>query len=362
MSEHYDIIAATPVPEIPTARQAVEDVYHRAIGAGLKSKMLLGSEATVANCQKYLAAGPWGFVNIGHGFPGGIILDDGTLSAVWFQSLDSGPLAPAVVYFNSCQVFNPPLQPAIMHTGARTFIGGIVNLRIGPSEDVCKSFWNEILEKRAKMGAALHVSEQTLYPEQGAHGISGDQGKFAMKPIRVKVGFGEFYAVSGMTFAWTHLYVHVPHNAFTPAVSLHYHKMGDVWADSPLPFVKNFGSFDVFGGDNTPSTDEFVIKYAVNGTEFWENNEWKNYRIGTYAGLTGGNITLKRACARRGIEAGGGMTFETSWLEGDIYVSNLSYHKRVVIRYTADNWQTCADVEAHYAGQEHGVCLSSTGR
>ena len=123
-----DFIAATPCPSIPTAKDAVQKIHQMAVTAGLKSKILLGADASVANYKHYLASGLKGFVNIGHGNPNEIVLDDGRLRYPWFQSLSGRQLAPAVVYFNSCQVFNNPLQPAIMHAGARTFIGGIVNL------------------------------------------------------------------------------------------------------------------------------------------------------------------------------------------------------------------------------------------
>jgi hypothetical protein len=174
-----DFVAATPVPEIPTARQAVEHLHQLALNAGLRSRMLLGSQASVANYQGYLRSGVQGFVNIGHGFTGGIVLDDGTLSAHWFQSLPTDALTGTVIYFNSCQVFNPPLQPAVMQAGTRTFVGGIVNLLIGPSEEVCKCFWGRSLApQQAPMGDLLTACEAHHYPDRGAHGIGGDLGQF----------------------------------------------------------------------------------------------------------------------------------------------------------------------------------------
>jgi hypothetical protein len=184
--ESYDFVAATPVPEISTAKEAVERVHQMAVDAGLKSKVLLGPQASVANYKHYLASGLKGFVNVGHGNTSLIVLDDGTLSASWFQGLAGKPLAPAVVYFNSCQVHNSPLQPAVMHAGARTFIGGIVNLGIGTSERVCKCFWDKALAQGAAMGKALKDCEKALYPRQGDHGISGDLGPFNLVPSAIQ--------------------------------------------------------------------------------------------------------------------------------------------------------------------------------
>jgi hypothetical protein len=173
----FDIIVSTPVPEISTAKAAVEKLNNEILPkAGFKCKMLLGKDATIANYKQYLASGLKGFVNIGHGNTTGIALYDGFLSNSWFQSLANKPLAPSVVYFNSCQVHNEPFKSAVINAGARTFIGGIVNLAIGPSEEVCKCFWERSLNQIIRMDDALHQCEKEKYPSQGAHGISGDLG------------------------------------------------------------------------------------------------------------------------------------------------------------------------------------------
>ncbi len=173
-----DFIAATPCPGIPTAVAAVNHLHSLATSVGLKSVKLIGPAASLANYKTYLKSGLKGFVNIGHGYTGGIVLDDGTLTAGWFNSLAGAPLKPAVVYFNSCQVFNPPLQPAVMHAGARTYIGGKVNLRIRTSEEVCKCFWERSLRHLTCMGANLRLCEKQKYHAQGHHRISGDTGVF----------------------------------------------------------------------------------------------------------------------------------------------------------------------------------------
>jgi hypothetical protein len=173
-----DFVAGTPVPEIQTAKAAVEAVAQLAANIGLTPKVLLGPDASVANYKHALKSGLHGFVNVGHGYPGGIVLDDGRLRSTWFDGLTNEPLSPAVVYFNSCKVHNPPLQPAVMSAGARTYIGGIVNLLIGPSEKVCQCFWTKALIDGWRMEDALKQCELDNYPRTGDHGISGDLEKF----------------------------------------------------------------------------------------------------------------------------------------------------------------------------------------
>ncbi len=172
----YDIVLGTPVPEIATAKAAVEAIAAEAAAAGMKCKILLGAEASLANYRNYLTCGLKGFVNVGHGNTTGIVLADGFLNKDWFNSVAGKAVKPAIVYFNSCQVHNDPLKSAVMNAGARTFIGGIVNLLIGPSEAVCKCFWTNVLTTSANMGDILHKCEQDHYPAEGAHGICGDTG------------------------------------------------------------------------------------------------------------------------------------------------------------------------------------------
>ncbi|MCP5002647.1 MAG: hypothetical protein GY941_01655 [Planctomycetes bacterium] len=203
MEYGVDFIAATPELGIPTAVDAVNRLHDMATNAGLNSKKLLGSAANMANYKNYLKSDLKGFVNIGHGYTGGIVLDDGTLTANWFNSLTAQPVKPAVVYFNSCQVFNPPLQPAVMQSGARTYIGGIVNLGIGPSEEVCKCFWARSLKLLKNMGANLQQCEKEKYPTQGAHGISGDTALFWEKKWHNNLSIIRTHAKHHSQMAWT---------------------------------------------------------------------------------------------------------------------------------------------------------------
>jgi len=181
----FDFVFATPCDDISTAKAAVEYLCKLATEEGFKCKKLLGAEATCGNYKLHLTSGLKGFVNIGHGNPSGIALTDCFLDWNWFQGLSTNALKPAVIYFNSCQVFNDPLKPAVMHGGVRTFIGGIVNLMIGPSEEVCKCFWDTILKSDTHMKTALTQCEKDKYPNEGAHGIAGDTGPFSVKKIKL---------------------------------------------------------------------------------------------------------------------------------------------------------------------------------
>ena len=62
------------------------------------------------------------------------------------------------------------------------------------------------------------------------------------------------------------------------------------------------------------------------------------------------NVVLNRAVARQGSEAGGGFVFTTSWVEGEIFVKNLSFNKRVRIRLSANGWASFQDTDALFSG------------
>jgi len=171
----------TPVPEIATASAAVEYLYKLATRLGYPCVKLLGASANLANYRRYLGGHLLAFVNVGHGNTTGIALSDGFLSSSWFGRLPAKSLWPEVIYFNSCQTFNPPLLPAIEKAGRRTYVAGKVNLLIGASEEVCKCFWTKTLKAGEWMGRSLVACERAKYPNPNSHGISGDKGKF--KPI-----------------------------------------------------------------------------------------------------------------------------------------------------------------------------------
>jgi len=71
----------------------------------------------------------------------------------------------------------------------------------------------------------------------------------AEEPVRLKVTFGQVYAVSGMTFDWTTVDVNVKNIAFQKSVVMHYKDpAAGTWKDFPLTFSGHYGNYDVFSG------------------------------------------------------------------------------------------------------------------
>ena len=173
-----DMLFETPVDFIGSAVAGAQRGCELGIAAGYACDVLLGNGAGVQDIRDYLLAPRVKALgNIGHGNPSGIQLADGMLTNQWFATLPSGALAGKLLYFNSCQVHNAPLEPAIMAAGARTYIGGDLSLPIGSSEEVFKCFWHATLNDKTPMGAALGACEEAQ-GLTGFHGLSGDAGRF----------------------------------------------------------------------------------------------------------------------------------------------------------------------------------------
>ena len=167
-------------------------------------------------------------------------------------------------------------------------------------------------------------------------------------PVRLRYASAQFFVAGGVSVSFTAVSAKVKNIGFAKDVAV-LHGKGGVWEEEPLQWSANFGDHDIFTHQIQKQIDECVIRYSVNGQTFWDNNGWQNYRF-NQVNVTGGNVVLNKAVAKRGTEAGGGFVFTTSWIEGEIYVNNLSFVKDVGIRFSADGGATWLDNSATYAG------------
>ena len=174
------------------------------------------------------------------------------------------------------------------------------------------------------------------------------------QPVRLKYlesdNFSPGGGITGVNN--THITVKVQNIAFSKDVAVYYAQANGTWVGRALTWQKNFGDYDVFArNDNTFVSTEFVIRYSVNNQTFWDNDDGRNHQIDERRPNTiAGNVMLNKAIARRGSQAGGGFAFTTSWVEGEIFVKNLSFNKRVGIRLSANRWMSFQDTDASFQG------------
>ncbi|HKG98520.1 MAG TPA: hypothetical protein VKA97_11920 [Pyrinomonadaceae bacterium] len=172
-------------------------------------------------------------------------------------------------------------------------------------------------------------------------------------PVRLKIASVGGFSGGGFTGQFTNATVRVKNIAFIKEVTLHYKNNG-AWMDESLAWKAQFGNYDLFSVTKSELIEEFVIRYSTAGQTFWDNNGGWNYRFAGRAALIGGNVALSKATAKRGTQAGGGFVFDTSWIEGEIFVSNLSFGKSVGIRLTVDGGATWSDVPAGFGSSGTG--------
>ena len=175
-------LATTPCDTIPTAVSGTQTVYKTFAMAFGKSSaaMRLGSPCTVKGVSNFLKYDfrllAWN--HIGHGWPGGMVLWDGSLTAAIMQALDPHKgIYCAVSLINSCNTFNDPLKAGFLANNPRTYIAGAISLPIGPSEKVDMCFWEEVLLNKKPMADALAACSKK-YNLAGAFGLAGDGGLF----------------------------------------------------------------------------------------------------------------------------------------------------------------------------------------
>ena len=183
--------------------------------------------------------------------------------------------------------------------------------------------------------------------------------------IRLKYATTQSFAVGGVPGGVTYTYVRakVRNLAFEKHVAVHFRGLSaEAWLNMDLNWVAHYGTHDIFGRDGGFATNEFVVFATQGGVTAFDNNSGANYHVGSNQSLVGGNVALHRAVARQGIQGGGGFIFQTSWFEGEIYVQNLNFAKRIGVRHTVDGWATVADAEASYVGPvAEGVYAGGVG-
>jgi hypothetical protein len=175
----------------------------------------------------------------------------------------------------------------------------------------------------------------------------------AEQPVRLKYAESDSFSPGGgiPPVNNTKISAKVKNIAVIKDVAIHYAQPNGTWFERPLMWQDTFTSYDLFSrNDNTFTTTEFVIRYTVNNQTFWDNNGGTNYHVDSVRPNTvGGNVILNKAVARRGLQ-GSGVLVTTSWVEGEIFVKDLSFDKRVGIRLSTNDWTGFQDTDASFNG------------
>jgi hypothetical protein len=183
------VYAYTPVEGLATAPQnqgnAVADTSAIVVNwtaAGHSGQALPTSYATKARIIGYLQndTSLWRYNNIGHADTAnqngaacnGLYFYDAEWTSTQIYNLnpDYG-LDSSRVFINSCNSFMNPLHDSFIHHYLSMYIGGLILLPQGASEDTCRDFWFNYINQNQAASTALSNAEN-------AHGTVNDFGLY----------------------------------------------------------------------------------------------------------------------------------------------------------------------------------------
>lgn len=171
--QELEALFSTCITEVGTAREAIEYAAMITQRLGMKTKVLLFTEETVANIKNYLQCPKlaiWGTVC--HGNASIIQLDDGSISYTYFQGLGPSGLKDKTIIINSCLGHTAPFEPAMLSAGTYFFGGGDTELQSTFSENVFKAFIYKAVEQKMEMAQAFTKAEEEV--NYFGYGWSGD--------------------------------------------------------------------------------------------------------------------------------------------------------------------------------------------
>ncbi|MBQ4818753.1 carbohydrate-binding protein [Aquimarina sp. MMG016] len=141
--------------------------------------------------------------------------------------------------------------------------------------------------------------------------------------------------------------VRVANIGFEKNVSIYHEKVDGSWEEIPLTYSLSVddqaeiwtGKYEYTGYTaDKIYDDEFVVKYEVNGTTYWDNNNNENYVVGEkevgYL-FTQPDLNISVDSASLYPHYTGGNSFNLI-----VDVRNIDPSKEVEVAYTTDGWQT----------------------
>ena len=162
------------------------------------------------------------------------------------------------------------------------------------------------------------------------------------------------------------VYIKVNNLAYNKEVSVFYGS-GANWKTSDASYYKTLdngdeiwkSSCEVWTDYVTPGhvnplsySTNFAIKYKVNGTEYWDNNNGANYYMAIGMGNGPSIVTNKEILLEKSslVPTGSLYTFEITFFKVDLIVKNISYDKDIKVIYTTNNWESQGAVIGIYSG------------
>ena len=138
-------------------------------------------------------------------------------------------------------------------------------------------------------------------------------------------------------------YIVVDNLAYHKQVSI-WARVGSAWTNIGANYTQSLPeSRELWIAPANNSEGDFVAKYEVNGTTYWDNNGGMNYKFpqafDEFVALAGNNYKVVLGTA----------SVAGATLHVTVGVQNLAYNKVVGILFTTDNWTTVQTAHASYS-------------
>ncbi|TAA46938.1 carbohydrate-binding protein [Corallincola spongiicola] len=162
--------------------------------------------------------------------------------------------------------------------------------------------------------------------------------------------------------------IRVDNLTFDKKVSIHYRDSDGIWYDRPAVFagsIDNSQELWQAGWERVTSSPyekkeplelEYVIKYEVDGTTYWDNNDGQNYRLFVGEGeqiTTPVYADFSVASKPSVYNYNGQETKVPGSFRVSLFLQNLGYAKEVKIHYSYDNWATTYVGDAVFQAQRY---------
>ncbi|WP_282080672.1 carbohydrate-binding protein [Aquimarina algiphila] len=175
--------------------------------------------------------------------------------------------------------------------------------------------------------------------------VSGISAKDDITPVHLIKAWTAYGNYRGFTTYSKKFTVKVANLGFDKTVSVFHKKTDGNWEEIQLSYDFNIDDEnEIWVGNLSTSTqvydDEFVIKYEVNGTTYWDNNRETNYAMSIQEGYFFADPNLNVSVDKDYVSVSYNSYYDQNSMFVTVDIRNLAPSKEVGVVYTTDGWQT----------------------
>lgn len=184
----------------------------------------------------------------------------------------------------------------------------------------------------------------TAIDSENLPGISAK--KITSAPVKLEKSWSSYSNYRGFETYTRNFTVRVQNIGFMKEVAIYHQKLDGSWITLPMYFEKSIldgaqelWTFEYRHTGDRILGDVFVVRYAVNGQTYWDNNASENYVLGRNEGTYFGN-NQKAGIDQNFVSLF--PVFRNNHLQFNVVadVQNISPEKEVIVLFSTDNWVT----------------------